>query len=153
MPCSDAIWLLTGKQTENLQCERKYAHMYSIILYLYTSPQPLFEYINVIIVNHYFSQWFPVQIPHTIVAILSWNHKKMTLWISLITFCLFLINSRSIYCNLKAHTSYTRLLAICVKRSLKIPNTSTFWKQNPCCWGGWVGPLVCSISLSSYNSI
>ena len=53
--------------------------MDSIILYI---PQPFFNFINVIIANQYLSQWFPVQGPYTIMAILfmtSRNRKKMIL--------------------------------------------------------------------------
>ena len=43
---------------------------------VYTSPQPFFDFINVIIVNHYLSQWFPVQSPHPSVAILFCDIMK-----------------------------------------------------------------------------
>jgi len=45
----------TKKQTENLKFEQKYIYMDSIVLYI-----PSFDFKNIIIVNHYLSQWFPV---------------------------------------------------------------------------------------------
>ena len=44
-----------GKQTENLKCIQKYAHIDSIILCI-PHLNPFFDFINIIIVNHYLSQ-------------------------------------------------------------------------------------------------
>ena len=40
------------------------------IYIVYASPQPLFDFINVIIENYHLFQWLPVQGPHTSMAIL-----------------------------------------------------------------------------------
>ena len=50
--------------------------MDSIILYVYASPWPFFNFINTIIVNQYLSQWLPVQSPHASVAILFCDITK-----------------------------------------------------------------------------
>ena len=81
MPFQRCKWLLTGKQTENLQLVQKCGFNYTV----YTSPWPFFDFINTIIVNHYLFQWFPVQSPNTSAAILfvtSRNRKKTTFRIS-----------------------------------------------------------------------
>ena len=50
----------------------------------FTSPQPFFDLIDIIIMNHYLSLWFPVQSLHTIAAILFCDITKTTLQVSLI---------------------------------------------------------------------
>jgi len=51
---------------------RSYEFNYTV----YISPQPFLIFINVIIVNYYLTQWFPVQSPHTSTAILFYDIKK-----------------------------------------------------------------------------
>ena len=44
----------------------------------HASPQPFFNYTTAIIANHHLSQWFPVQSPHTSVAILFCHITKLS---------------------------------------------------------------------------
>ena len=52
---------------------------------VYTSTRPFYNFVSIIIMYHYFSQWFPTGIsPHTSMAICFaswWNHNETTLWI------------------------------------------------------------------------
>lgn len=73
-----AKWLATGKQTENLKCIQKCTHMDSV----YTSPWPIFNFINVIIVNHCLSSTkSPHKHGHLVLWHQLWICKKMTLWV------------------------------------------------------------------------
>ena len=68
--------MTSNRKADQKSSMRTKLHLYGFSYTTYTSPQPLFDFINVIIVNHNLSQWFPVQSPHTIVAILFCDITK-----------------------------------------------------------------------------